>query len=333
MNKNLKPIVAVAGVSLALSLAFTGLVGCNDTGDSNDTTLPSMYDTTTADPNVTSEPDVTTEETTEPEPEWTEVNETVYVTVDSVNLREGPGKNYDIVGNGKKGDSYTRVKYSEGWSLVVNDGEEFYVSSDCLSTENSTSVTLEFNNIDTTVTVNVDQANLRTKPSSTDPSAEVKYVVTKGTELVAIGVSIDGKWYKINYKDSENKESILYVSASIVDTETELPGSDFTAVTKQVKVLVDQLSIRTIPSIDEASGSIIVAVAVKDQIMNVIGVSPDGKWYMIKYTPQNGTEGNYFISAGATYVADVEAATTTEANTTEAGTTEAEPTGTTEATA
>ena len=326
MNRNMKPVIAVAGVSLALSIAFTGLVGCSDQGDAKDTTLPSMYDTTTADPSVTTaEPTVTTDAATT-SAEWIEVNETVYVTVDSVNLRKGPGKNYDVVGIATKGDSFTRVKYRGDWSLLVKDGEEVYISSDCLSTTDPTEVALVFNPIDTTLVVNVESANLRSAPST---ESEIKAVVTKDTELVAIGVSVDGKWYKISYVNPQNETQTLYVSASVVDPEDEVPGADFTAISKKVKVLVDQLAIRTIPSTDTDSGSVAVAYAAKDQVFTVTGVSPDGKWYMIKYTPQGGTEGNYFISAGANYVADVEAATTTEATTTEAGTTEAEPAGTT----
>ena len=317
MKKELKPVVAVAGVSLAVSIAFTGLVGCNNnTNNPSDSSseLPSIYDTTG---NGTTEVGGTTDAggttgagTTEAPPVYTDVVETVYVTVASVNLREGPGTSYASQGIAVEGQSFTRIKYSETWSVVKDsEGNEYYISSDCLSTQSPSSTEIEFNPIDKTVYVTVDTANVRSKPSL---DAEVKYVAVKDQELTAIGISTDGKWYKINYLDTtKNEEHVLYISASVVTAEKA--GANFTKVDKYISVIVDQVSIRTYPS-TEADVSSVIAVATKNQVLTVIGVSPDGKWYMVKYTPTNGVEGDYFVTAGSNYVKDAEKPeTTTEA--------------------
>lgn len=329
-NKNLKPVIAVAGVSLAVSLVFTGLVGCKNNPGSDDetTTLPSIYEST-SDPVGSNSGEVTTAEVTteaETEPEYTEVNETVYVTVASVNIRKGPGTKYDSIGVATEGQTFTRVKHSASWSVVLVEGEEYYISSDCLSTTNPSSTDITFEPIDKVIYVTVDNANVRTKPNL--ETSEIKYVAVKDQALTAIGISSDKKWYKINYLDTEkNEEHVLYISASVVTADKA--GSDFLDLNKKITVLVEKLSIRTYPSTKETE-STVIAVAVKDQVLDVIGVSPDGNWYMIKHKLSTGAEGTYFVTAGSNYVKDVEASSTVDVSTTaEADVTTADPSVTT----
>jgi len=96
-----------------------------------------------------SKPEPEPEPQPEPEPEeaqpaepvlFTEVNETVYAT-GTVNLRSGPGTNYDKVGNLARGNSAARTGVgidgteAAGWSRVaLADGTTVCVSSEYLST-------------------------------------------------------------------------------------------------------------------------------------------------------------------------------------------------------
>ena len=314
MNKNLKPVIAVASASLAFSLAFTALVGCNKTpaGGDETTTLPSIYDNSTDDPaGSTADPAGTTEGgdvTTTPPPTFTEVNETVYVTVEMVNIRsEAKVTATNVVGTGFLGNSFTRVKYSESWSVILYDGEEAYISSDCLSTTDPTKSDVEFDPIDKTVYVTTSKLNLRLSPKD---DGIIHALAEKDQALVAIGISKDGKWYKITYG-----EKTVYASADCLDDK--LVGSDFTAVEKKVQITVDSLNIRKIPSSDNEISEIVGAVG-KNTIVNVIGVSPDGNWYKVKYTPNGGTEGEYYMSAGQNYSKEVDDSVT-EGETTTAG--------------
>ena len=85
----------------------------------------------------------TPEPTAEPEPEpentltFTDCNETVYA-ISQVNLRSGPGTNYDKVGSLSTGNSAVRtgIGYNscDGWSRIqLSDGSTVYVSSNYLS--------------------------------------------------------------------------------------------------------------------------------------------------------------------------------------------------------
>lgn len=70
---------------------------------------------------------------TEPEVSFEDVEETVYATAD-VNIRTGPGKDYDRVRVLKQGKSVKRIGIgANGWSKVLVDGETYYISSKYLT--------------------------------------------------------------------------------------------------------------------------------------------------------------------------------------------------------
>lgn len=66
---------------------------------------------------------------------FTDVDETVFVVEDHVNLRKGCGTEFSIVTQLKTGDSIKRTGYSDGWSRVVYKDTTCYVMSDFVSTE------------------------------------------------------------------------------------------------------------------------------------------------------------------------------------------------------
>lgn len=69
---------------------------------------------------------------------FTDVDETVYITENLVNLRTGCGTEYSILTQLKAGDSVKRTGYSEGWSRVVYKDKTCYVMSDFVSREDPT---------------------------------------------------------------------------------------------------------------------------------------------------------------------------------------------------
>ena len=69
---------------------------------------------------------------------FTEVDETVYILEDKVNLRKGCGTQFSIVTQLNTGDSIKRPGYSDGWSRVVYKDKECYVMSEFLSKEDPT---------------------------------------------------------------------------------------------------------------------------------------------------------------------------------------------------
>lgn len=67
---------------------------------------------------------------------FSDVDETVYITDDLVNIRSGCGTEYSIVARLNRGDSVKRTGSSEGWSRILYHDEVCYVMSEYVSTEN-----------------------------------------------------------------------------------------------------------------------------------------------------------------------------------------------------
>lgn len=67
---------------------------------------------------------------------FSDVDETVYITDDLVNIRFGCGTEYSIVARLNRGDSVKRTGSSEGWSRILYHDEVCYVMSEYVSTEN-----------------------------------------------------------------------------------------------------------------------------------------------------------------------------------------------------
>lgn len=62
--------------------------------------------------------------------------ETVYITADSLYIREAPNSNGAIYDTATKGTEVIRIGYNEDWSKIMYDGKLLYCGSKYLSTEN-----------------------------------------------------------------------------------------------------------------------------------------------------------------------------------------------------
>ena len=72
---------------------------------------------------------------TEPPVTFEDVEETVYTT-DALNVRSGPGTEFDKIGLLELGEAVTRTGIgSNGWSRIIYNGETAYVHGDYVSTE------------------------------------------------------------------------------------------------------------------------------------------------------------------------------------------------------
>ena len=61
---------------------------------------------------------------------FTEVDETVVITQDLVNVRAGCGTEYEVVTQLNRGDSVKRTGYSDGWSRILYKDRTCYVLSE-----------------------------------------------------------------------------------------------------------------------------------------------------------------------------------------------------------
>lgn len=133
------------------------------------------------------EPQMTSAVASEP----TEAVGTLVVTAD-VNIRSGPGTEYDKVGEAKVGAVLTATGRSDDgkWYLVSADGGEGYVNRNLISVRDFASVT----EADGTLTV-VGEVNLRTGPGT---GYDILTVAKAGDELTLTGVTDTG-WYRVDH--------------------------------------------------------------------------------------------------------------------------------------
>lgn len=243
-------------------------------------------------PESEEDPDAESEETEETEPEAeeeeftvSEMDDTVYITGSSVNLRAGPGTDYDVVSTQTKGTELKRTGAVEnGWSRVEYNGRVCYIYNDYVSTEKPP---VEVSDKSDTVVITED-ANLRTGPGT---DHDVVTTLAKDTELKRTGVAENG-WSRVEYDGKE-----AYIHSNLIEEKKEAESADNTDdseeetedfnVTEEsgtVKVTIDiGANIRTGPGSDY---DLLGAVA-KDTELTVTGKTDDN-WYQVKYNDKTG---------------------------------------------
>lgn len=142
-------------------------------------------------------------------------------TTDGVNLRLGPGTEFDIFNAVDKGTELQRTGMAEnGWSIVQFNGAECYVSSTFISTTPpstapDTTESSSFNVTPCNDTVwTTDGMNLRRGPGT---EYDVGVTVEKGTELQRNGTT-DNNWSRVLYNSVG-----YYVDSSYLTTTPPTP--------------------------------------------------------------------------------------------------------------
>lgn len=172
-------------------------------GEVNSFTTPGERYVPEPEPIVTPEPDPEPIVTPEPDPEPvppsppqkpSEPTYTALVTcnADNLNVRKGPGTNYDKVGSLKRGSKCTVYpnKASSGWSWVEGSGISGYVSTDRLTKFTGNTRT-------GVVTCNADVLNVRKGPGTFYD--KVGQIPNGASCTVYLDVKAD--WYFVSYGD------------------------------------------------------------------------------------------------------------------------------------
>ena len=111
-----------------------------------------------------------------------------YVNADSLNVREGAGTSYRILGTYNYGDEVKVVSIDGNWAKIQYKDGYAYISNKYLSNEKPVKVTIKY--------VKADTLNIR---EGAGTSYKILGTYKKGQEVKV--VSIDGDWAKIQYED------------------------------------------------------------------------------------------------------------------------------------
>ena len=211
-----------------------------------------------------------------------DVNETVYLTGSGVNIRKGPGTDFDVIGSASTGQYYTRTgRVSNGWSRISYSGGDAYISDSFLSTTQPTASPAPVINVTAasgTVTVTSD-ANLRKGPGTNYDSIGV---VSTGTQLTRTGYT--DSWTRVQYNGAE-----YYIFTNLVSDGSGSSGGA-TTTSGTVTITGNMVNIRSGPGTDYNA----IGQVNSGTVLTCTGQS--GDWYQVSY---NGTTG-YVISTYAT---------------------------------
>lgn len=118
-------------------------------------------------------------------------NETVYVNADQLNVRKEPGTTAKIAGRVNRGDTLTRIGYSDEWSQVMYNGSVCYVATTYLSTEK----------VEPTVTKTVSADSTTSTTSQSVPEN-------------AVVVSLNPQWTYAGFAKITSGSALLYQSTA-----------------------------------------------------------------------------------------------------------------------
>ncbi len=224
-------------------------------------------------------------------------SEIVYVTTEALNLRTEPSMNGQVVTKLSLGTKLERIAKNEaGWSLVVYDGKQYYLSSDYVTTEDITGSTFVALEEAITKTVTADVLKKRTSPWMDPTDENVAAYLNKGTTVTCVAISPDGHWYRIQDVDGQyyyvGSKYLSGYSGPVVtppvgggdEDPTVKPEVVFTTLTEpQMMYAVNKTGgVRVYASPDSLTATVTtltVGTAVK-----CVAISTDGEWYKVVLT-------------------------------------------------
>ncbi len=174
--------------------------------------------------------------------EWTDDTNgsMVYVVVDGVSVRTDTNTAPDTYRNKANfGESYKRIKYNDVWTLIDYKGNQYYIATKYVTTDNGY-VTFTEDAEETTVYVIASSLALRTN-TYTDVdddnkpyTGNIRTYVAYGVEMTKVATSANGKWIKVRvtYKPSENADPVTEVLCCKAEWVSTTPsGGNNTEVT------------------------------------------------------------------------------------------------------
>ena len=237
------------------------------------TEAPEPQQTGEAEPTTTPEPSATPT----PDHEITAADDTVYVTGIGVNIRRGPGTDYDIINSVSAGYELHRTgRVDNGWSRVEYNGGVGYVIDTYITTTKPTETPApSYTVTEASGTVKVaSNANLRSGPGT---SYDVITTVNAGTELTRTGTT--GGWTRVTYGGRD-----VFISTDLLESDSSNgnSGSDVTDDSGTVTITGNGVRVRSGPSTNDSQ----IGTVSSGDTLTVTGKT-DG-WYRVEYNGQTG---------------------------------------------
>lgn len=275
-------------------------------------TTPAADDTDAQDEEVPSSVEDADETMTDEEDEYTAVSDVVYTTGSGVNLRTGPGTDYEVVASVSSGTELARSAITGNWSEVTYEGQICYVNNSLITTEapEGTEDAEDTDAEDYTVTTTdattvyvISDVNLRSGPGT---SYDVVATATAGTVLTCTGTT--GSWSQIEYNGQTVYAYSSYLSTTATtaaeedtsedaatESTTDVPTSTEEVVAASGTVYVtDGVNLRTGSGTDY---DIVTAVPTGTALTRT---GTTGEWTEVSYGGQTVYVYNEYISTDST---------------------------------
>ncbi len=155
-----------------------------------------------------------------------------------INVREGPGLSFNVIQQVKLGEKYSIIEKKSDWVRIkLSNSKSGWVAAWLIKESGTASPSTT-----SLIVSTVDSLRIRTGPG---PSFQVSGYMNKGQE--ATFIEKNENWTKIQYKNTQGWVSSQYVTAK--STATQPPSNSNTGTAKTGKVTVNNLNIRSQPSL------------------------------------------------------------------------------------
>ncbi len=222
----------------------------NNTTTNTNTNTSANTSTNTSSTNTNTSPTTTVT--------FKDVNETVYATVDDLNIRKSYSTSSSVIAKISEGTKLTRTGISDKWSRVAYKGQTAYVSSQYLSTTAPKEKEVTFKDVNEKMYA-VRNCNVR-EGYSTD--TEQVGSLKLGEEITRTGVGSNG-WSKVTYKGKT-----AYVLTSLLSSKK--PSDEENTVSSVANNTVNNSVTNVVEDSNKVS---------KEEVLNIIkdevGVLPE----------------------------------------------------------
>ena len=214
----------------------------------------------TPEPEPEPTPELTPEPTPDPtptEPTYTvtEASGTFYITTSGVNLRKGPGTNYDSVGSAPKDTAVTRTGVSGKWTRISYNGQNVFISSQYLTSTKPVEEEPEQNENENTIANEV--ANTTANETANEVANEITNTVADDEQSVDENSELQLKTLEIEGVDTSKifKPGIYEYNINVSKDVKQL---QITAVANQ-----EDASVEILGNEDFVEGENIVTIMLK----------------------------------------------------------------------